>query len=133
MTMRAAKRALGVAAGTLAGLLALPVAAGAAETAAASTISGADTAFVLISAALVMLMTPGLGLFYGGMVRGKKVLATFQQSFIMLGLITLQWTLFGYSPAFGPDLGGRGLIGGPGWVGLRGGGLPPPGGHRPTG
>jgi ammonia channel protein AmtB len=51
-----------------------------------------------------MLMTPGLGLFYGGMVRRKNVLATFQQSFIMLGLITLQWTLFGYSLAFGPDV-----------------------------
>src|SRR4051812_36094785 len=124
MTMRAAKRALGVAAGTLAGLLALPVAAGAAETAAASTISGADTAFVLISAALVMVMTPGLGFFYGGMVRRKNVLATFQQSFILLGLITLQWVLFGYSLAFGPNK-LNGFIGGLEWFGLQGVGLDP--------
>src|SRR3954468_560574 len=76
-----------------------------------SAINGADTAFVLVCAALVMLMTPGLGLFYGGMVRRKNVLATFQQSFIMLGVITLQWVFFGYSLAFGPDKFG-GLIGG---------------------
>ena len=50
-----------------------------------------------------MLMTPGLGLFYGGMVRRKNVLATFQQSFIMLGVVSIQWILFGYSLAFGPD------------------------------
>ena len=62
----------------------------------------ADTGFMMISSALVMLMTPGLGLFYGGMVRRKNVLATFQQSFIMLGVIALQWMLFGYSLAFGP-------------------------------
>jgi Amt family ammonium transporter len=120
MTMRAAKHALGGAAGVMVGLLALPVGARAAEATAASTLSGADTAFVLVSAALVMLMTPGLGLFYGGMVRGKNVLATFQQSFIMLGLITLQWTLVGYSLAFGPDVGGWGLVGNPvTYAGLR--------------
>ena len=87
-----------------------------------STISGADTAFVLVSSALVMIMTPGLGFFYGGMVRRKNVLATFQQSFIMLGLITIQWTLFGYSLAFAPDKFG-GLIGGLEWCGLNGVGL----------
>src|SRR5437867_1428064 len=91
---------------------------------AAATINGADTAFVLISTALVMVMTPGLGLFYGGMVRRKNVLATFQQSFIMLGVIALQWVLFGYSLAFGPDK-LNGLIGGLEWVGLNGVGLTP--------
>jgi Amt family ammonium transporter len=78
---------------------------------------------MLISAALVMVMTPGLGLFYGGMVRRKNVLATFQQSFIMLGVIALQWILFGYSLAFGPDR--FGLIGGLEWAGLTGVGLAP--------
>jgi Amt family ammonium transporter len=87
-------------------------------------INGADTAFMMIAAALVMLMTPGLGLFYGGMVRGKNVLATFQQSFIMLGVVSLQWILIGYSLAFGPDKFG-GLIGGLEWAGLNGVGLNP--------
>ena len=90
----------------------------------AATINGADTAFVLMAAALVMIMTPGLGLFYGGMVRRKNVLATFQQSFIMLGLITVQWVLFGYSLAFGPNK-LNGFIGGLEWFGLNGVGLDP--------
>jgi ammonium transporter, Amt family len=77
-----------------------------------------DTTFVLISAALVMLMTPGLALFYGGMVRGKNVLGTIMQSFIVLGVITLQWVLWGYSMSFGPDYGG--IIGGLDWFGLKG-------------
>jgi Amt family ammonium transporter len=108
-------------------LLALPAGARAEETAAAATtpaINGADTAFVMVSAALVMLMTPGLGLFYGGMVRRKNVLATFQQSFILLGVIALQWVLIGYSLAFGKDS-FHGLIGGIEWAGLRGVGLEP--------
>jgi len=101
-------------------------AATAAATAAPATpeISGADTAFMMVSAALVMLMTPGLGLFYGGMVRRKNVLATFQQSFILLGVIALQWVLFGYSLAFGPNK-LNGLIGGLEWAGLRGVGFDP--------
>ena len=82
-----------------------------------------DTSFVLVSAALVMLMTPGLALFYGGMVRGKNVLGTVMQSFIVLGLVTLEWVLWGYSLSFGPDHGG--IIGGLDWVGLRGVGLEP--------
>ena len=61
-----------------------------------------DTAFVLVSAALVMLMTPGLALFYGGMVRNKNVLGTIMQSFIILGIITFEWVLWGYSMSFGP-------------------------------
>jgi ammonium transporter, Amt family len=86
-------------------------------------INGADTAWVLISTALVMLMTPALGLFYGGMVRGKNVLSTIMHSFFILALISVQWILWGYSLAFGPDKGG--LIGGLEWVGLNGVGLEP--------
>jgi len=82
-----------------------------------------DTTFVLMSAALVMLMTPGLALFYGGMVRGKNVLGTIMQSFIILGVITLEWVLWGYSMSFGPDHGG--IIGGLDWFGLRGVGMEP--------
>ena len=58
-------------------------------------IDSGDTAFVLLSAALVMLMTPGLALFYGGMVRGKNVLGTLMQSFIAIAVISVQWILFG--------------------------------------
>ncbi|HEX6289685.1 MAG TPA: ammonium transporter [Herpetosiphonaceae bacterium] len=87
------------------------------------SINGADTAWVLISAALVMLMTPGLGLFYGGLVRQKNVLSTIMHSFFMLALISVQWVLWGYSLAFGPDKGG--LIGGLEWVGLAGVGAEP--------
>lgn len=82
-----------------------------------------DTAWILISSALVMLMTPGLALFYGGMVRSKNVLGTIMQSFIALGVITIQWVLYGYSLAFGPDIGH--VIGGLNWIGLRGVGLEP--------
>ncbi len=96
----------------------------------APAINGADTAFVMICAALVLLMTPGLGLFYGGMVRRKNVLATFQQSFIMLGVMALQWILFGYSLAFGPDV--KGIIGGLDYVGLNGVGLDPHPTYGPT-
>ncbi|MDL5502631.1 MAG: ammonium transporter, partial [Candidatus Methanoperedens sp.] len=70
------------------------------------------------------LMTPALGLFYGGMVRKKNVLAIVMQSFIILALISIQWVLFGYSLAFGPDT-GRGLIGGLEWLGLSGVGAAP--------
>jgi Amt family ammonium transporter len=83
----------------------------------------ADTVFVLMSAALVMLMTPGLALFYGGMVRQKNVLGTIMQSFIILGIITLEWVLWGYSNAFGPDH--AGIIGGFQWFGLKGVGMSP--------
>lgn len=89
-----------------------------------SQINSGDTAFILISAALVMLMTiPGLALFYSGLVRRKNVLGTMMQSFILVGLITIQWVLVGYSLAFGPDR--MGLIGGLEWFGLSGVGLDP--------
>jgi Amt family ammonium transporter len=64
-----------------------------------------DTAFVLIATAMVMLMTPGLALFYGGLVRKKNVLATTMQSFITIGIISVIWLVYGYSLAFGPDVG----------------------------
>jgi len=82
-----------------------------------------DTAFVLFSASLVMLMVPGLALFYAGMVRSKNVLGTLMQSFIMLGIITVEWVLWGYSMAFGPDH--AGIIGGLDWFGLKGVGMEP--------
>ncbi|HTZ18986.1 MAG TPA: ammonium transporter [Dissulfurispiraceae bacterium] len=86
-------------------------------------VDSGDTAFVLLSAALVMLMTPGLALFYGGMVRGKNVLGTIMQSFIAIAIISLQWILFGYSLAFGPDI--HGVIGSLDWAGLCGVGADP--------
>ena len=85
--------------------------------------NGADTAFILVSAALVMFMTPGLALFYGGMTRSKNVLGTIMQSFICLGIITLVWILWGYSLSFGKDIGG--LIGGLNFIGLKGVGMEP--------
>jgi len=89
-----------------------------------SQIDKGDTAWILTSAALVLLMTaPGLALFYGGMVRQKNALATLMQSFIIMAVISIQWVLWGYSLAFGPDRGG--LIGGLEYVGLRGVGIEP--------
>jgi Amt family ammonium transporter len=82
-----------------------------------------DTTWMLVSTALVMLMTPGLALFYGGMVRQKNVLGTIMQSFVALGLITVQWVLIGYSLAFGPDI--HGIIGNLQWAGLQSVGLEP--------
>jgi ammonium transporter, Amt family len=81
-------------------------------------INAGDTAWVLVAAALVMLMTPGLGFFYGGLVRKKNVLSTIMQSFFVLCLIAVVWALWGYSLAFGEDRGG--LIGGFDHIGLRG-------------
>src|SRR5881397_4046820 len=95
-----------------------------------STISAGDTAWLLMSAALVMLMTPALGFFYGGLVRRKNVLSTIMHSFFMLALISVQWVVVGYSLAFGPDHGG--IIGGLDWVGLTGVGLTPNPDYAPT-
>jgi ammonium transporter, Amt family len=88
------------------------------------TIDKGDTAWMLTSSALVLMMTaPGLALFYAGMVRQKNALATLMHSFIIMAVISVQWVLWGYSLAFGPDRGG--MIGGLEWVGLRGvGGAP---------
>ena len=92
--------------------------------------STGDTAFLLMSAALVMFMTPGLALFYGGMVRKKNVLGTIMQSFIVIALISIEWILWGYSMAFGPDK--FGIIGGLEWFGLTGVGLEPHPVYAPT-
>jgi len=81
-----------------------------------------DTAWVLISTALVMLMTPGLAFFYGGMVRRKNVLGILMQCFMILCVLSIQWVLFGYSLAFAP---GKGFFGGLDWVGLIGVGAEP--------
>src|SRR3954467_8581104 len=77
-----------------------------------------DTAWLLVSTALVLFMTPGLALFYGGMVRRKNVLATLMHSFSAIPLVTLQWVLVGYTLSFGASRGG--LIGGLEFVGLSG-------------
>jgi Amt family ammonium transporter len=105
---------------SLAGLAVLAPSMGFAQTStvapAAVALNNGDTAWVLISAALVMLMTPGLGLFYGGMVRRKNVLGTIMQSFFLVALIGLQWVIWGYSVAFGP---GNAYFGGLQWAFLN--------------
>src|SRR2546421_711070 len=93
-------------------------------------IDSGDTAWVLASAALVMLMTPALGFFYGGLVRRKNVLSTIMHSFFILCLISVQWVLWGYSLAFGPDK--FHLIGGLEWIGLNNGGFTPNADYTPT-
>ena len=83
-----------------------------------------DTAWILTSSALVLMMTiPGLFLFYGGLVRSKNVLGTIMQSFVVVALISIQWVLWGYTLAFGPDIGG--WIGSFAWVGLNSVGATP--------
>jgi len=84
-------------------------------------INAADNAWVMISAALVLLMIPGVGFFYGGMVRKKNAISTIILSFAIMGIISLQWILFGYSLAFGRDIGG--IIGGLDFLGLNGVGM----------
>src|SRR5512134_1628097 len=105
---------------TTAVFLALPLAANGEGP---GKIDTGDTAFMLLSAALVMLMTPGLAMFYGGMVRKKNVLGTLMHSFVAIALVSVQWILFGYSLSFGPDV--HGIIGSLDWAGLRGVGIDP--------
>lgn len=108
-------------------------------TAAAATPEGAsrgDTAWMIVATALVMLMTPGLALFYGGLVRSKNVLNTLMMSFVALGIISIQWMLWGYSVAFGPTehkIFGLGIFASPmSWMGLRAGAGPTPVSNAPT-
>jgi Amt family ammonium transporter len=82
-----------------------------------------DTAWILVATALVMLMTPGVGFFYGGMVRRKNIISMIALAFIVFAVVSLQWVLWGYSFAFGPDLGG--IIGGLSSLGLNGVGMDP--------
>lgn len=90
----------------------------------AAKLSAGDTAWVLMSSAMVLMMTvPGLALFYGGLVRRKNVLGTLMQSFILLAMISVQWVLWGYSVSFGPDIGG--FIGSFQYLGLNGVGADP--------
>lgn len=100
-----------------------PAPAPAASEAPAAKVDSGDTAWLLTSSALVLLMTPGLALFYGGMVRRKNVLGTIMHSFVAIGIITIQWILFGYSLAFGPDVGH--FIGSLDWIGLKNVGFTP--------
>ena len=103
---------------------AAPAAPSPAAPAAPPKIDKGDTAWMLTSAALVLMMTiPGLFLFYGGLVRGKNALGTIMHSFIIVALISIQWVLWGYSLAFGPDVGG--IVGSLAWLGLNGVGSDP--------
>ena len=85
-------------------------------------INSGDTAWVLVSSALVLLMTPGLAFFYGGMVRKKNVLSVLMQCFIIMCVLSIQWVLFGYSLSFAPA---KGFWGGFSWFGLKGVGFEP--------
>jgi Amt family ammonium transporter len=127
-------RWLGVGAVSVLLLLAAPAAFGqtaATATAAAPKIDSGDTAWLLVSAALVLLMTPGLAFFYGGLVRRKNILSVLMQCFAILCLISIQWYALGYSLAFGPDVGG--FIGNLSWAGLKGvGAAPDPMGYAST-
>lgn len=88
-----------------------------------NSINAGDTAWVLIAAALVMIMTPAVGFFYGGMVRSKNVISVIKHSLVILSLVSLQWVVLGYSLVFGKDVGG--LIGGLNFLGLKGVGFAP--------
>lgn len=92
--------------------------------------NAADTTWIMISSALVMLMTPGVALFYGGMVRRKNLLSTLMMSFVCLGLVGILWIIFGYSLSFGSDQGG--LIGGLNFFGLKDVGQEPSGTYATT-
>lgn len=104
-----------------AGMTALmPIVASAADE---STLNGSDMAYVAVAALLVLIMTPAVGFFYGGLVRRKNSINTMMMSFICLAIFTVEWFLFGYSMCFGPDIGG--VIGGFDWAFLSGVGLAP--------
>jgi ammonium transporter, Amt family len=94
-----------------------PVTAESAQKLAEAAVSGADTAFMMIATALVLLMTPGLAFFYGGFVRSRNVLNTMMMSFIMMGIVGLIWVIWGYSLSFAP---GNAIIGGLQWLFLNG-------------
>ncbi|HKE36722.1 MAG TPA: ammonium transporter [Candidatus Baltobacteraceae bacterium] len=93
-------------------------------------LNAGDTAWVLASAALVMLMTPALGFFYSGLVRRKNVLSTLMHSFVALCIVSVQWVLWGYTLAFGPDW--HGIIGSLAWLGFAKVGAAPNAAYAPT-
>ncbi len=127
--MRLGRRLLfgGLAAASL--MAALPGVAAAAD---GASIDTGDTAWMLVATALVMVMLPGLALFYGGLVRRKNVLSTIMHSFFGLALVSVVWVLIGFSLAFGKDVGGLGLIGGLDFVGFINVGLGPDATYAPT-
>ena len=118
--MRTGLKCLFIMSALLAVITMLPLPVLAAGTAAVDT---GDTAFIIICSALVLLMTPGLALFYGGMVRKKNVLSILMQCFAVMALVSVQWVLLGYTLAFGPD--NASLLGGLDFLGLQGIGLAP--------
>jgi ammonium transporter, Amt family len=95
-----------------------------------TTINAGDTAWVLIASTLVLMMTPALAFFYGGMVRKKNILSTLNLSFIIMSLLSVQWVLYGYSLVFGSNFGG--IIGGLNFLGLSGVGASPNAAYAPT-
>ena len=95
-------------------------------------LNAGDTAWLLMATALVMIMLPGLALFYGGLVRRKNVLSTIMHSFFGLALVSVVWVLIGFSLAFGPDVRGLGLIGGLDFAGFMNVGLEPNPAYAPT-
>ena len=108
---------------------AVPVAAFAAD---GGAIDSGDTAWMLAATALVMIMLPGLALFYGGLVRRKNVLSTIMHSFFGLALVSVVWVLVGFSIAFGPDVNGWGLVGNLSYLGFTNVGLAPSPTYAPT-
>jgi Amt family ammonium transporter len=88
-----------------------------------AAINTGDTAWILVSCALVLMMTPALALFYGGMARRKNILSTLTLNYVFMALIGVQWILYGYSLSFGPDIGG--FIGGLDFLGFKGVGVAP--------
>lgn len=96
----------------------------------ANQINSGDTAWVMVSSALVMIMTPAVGFFYGGMVNRKNVVSLIKQSVLILSIVSIQWVVLGYSLVFGTDLGG--VIGGLNFLGLRGVGFAPNPGYAGT-
>lgn len=109
--------------GLLIGLLATQFAGASAGAVDTTAIDSGDTAWMLVAAALVMVMTPAVGFFYAGMVRSKNVVSVIKHSMLILSLVSLQWVLFGYSLVFGDNIGG--IIGGLNFFGLRGVGFAP--------
>jgi Amt family ammonium transporter len=118
-------------AGGLIGWAATLFAGASAGTFDATAINSGDTAWMLASAALVMIMTPAVGFFYGGMVSSKNIVSVLKQSIVILALVSVQWVVLGYSLSFGPDA-GHGLIGGLQYFGLRGVGFAPDANYAPT-
>lgn len=112
-----------IALGCAVGYLATFFAGASAGEASVSALNSGDTAWMLASSALVMIMTPAVGFFYGGMVSSKNVISVIKQSMIILALISVQWVLIGYSLAFGPDM--HGILGNLSFFGLRGVGYAP--------